>query len=382
MYYHYFANYIDLSIFLVLPYTRFKLRHQQQEEIEENLKSSKLPAKKRKKSSDPSPPATPLQTQTTTCCLPAKKRVWALQPLSPEKPIQLFDLNLEYQQSPEKESIPLQKNPSSPNSSNGDSDLNFEYQQSPENESLPLQNNPSSPSSLGGDSENKEESQVNDGDVKEEEDLEVEEEDDGIVCDVCQSTDGDPSDPIVLCDGCDLMVHSTCYGDPLIKGIPEGDWFCCSCQVSSPSKKDLVDARETGRDCCLCPVKGGALKPTTDGRWAHILCALLVPEVFFKNPEGRKDIDCSRVPSKRWEEICYVCNSTSGCVIECSEPKCSLAFHVTCGLKEELCIEYREGRSARRGAIVAGFCKTHTQLWEKQQQTGKFKIVARDEDKK
>ncbi|KAK2987316.1 hypothetical protein RJ640_006404 [Escallonia rubra] len=44
---------------------------------------------------------------------------------------------------------------------------------------------------------------------------------------------------------------------------------------------------------------------------------------------------------------------------------------------EELCIEYREGR--KKGVIVAGFCKSHTDLWDKQQQTGKFKIVARDE---
>jgi hypothetical protein len=42
--------------------------------------------------------------------------------------------------------------------------------------------------------------------------------DDGIVCAVCQSTDGDPSDPIVFCDGCDLMVHATCYGNPLCEG--------------------------------------------------------------------------------------------------------------------------------------------------------------------
>lgn len=105
------------------------------------------------------------------------------------------------------------------------------------------------------------------------------------------------------------------------------------------------------------------MKHTRDGRWAHIVCALYVPEVFFKDPEGREGIDCSKVPKRRWKERCYVCKSSRGCAIQCSELKCPLAFHVTCGLNEDLCLEYREGR--KQGAIVAGFCKTHSDLWKK-----------------
>ncbi|KAL8516006.1 hypothetical protein ACS0TY_014615 [Phlomoides rotata] len=91
-------------------------------------------------------------------------------------------------------------------------------------------------------------------------------EDDGIVCTVCESTDGNPTDPIVLCDGSDLMVHASCYGHPLTTGIPDGDWFCAQC-IESNSQIS----------CCLCPVSGGALKPTTDGRWAYLVCAIYVP---------------------------------------------------------------------------------------------------------
>lgn len=160
------------------------------------------------------------------------------------------------------------------------------------------------------------------------------------------------------------------------------------------------------------------MKPTNDGQWAHVVCALFVPEVFFEDPEGREGIDCSKVAPRRWEGKCYVCDSGKGCVLDCSELKCHLGFHVTCGLKEDLCLEYKEGK--RTGAIVAGFCKDHTELWKKvyiyiyqiymliifsgvlvyelkfilmlinmvspygscflqQQQTGKFKIVAREE---
>lgn len=190
-----------------------------------------------------------------------------------------------------------------------------------------------------------------------------EDDDDGIVCAVCNSTDGDPTDPIVLCDGCDLMVHAKCYGNPLNKanGIPEGEWYCAQCLDESGSEKS----------CCLCPVGGGALKATSDGRWAHLVCAIYVPEVYFEDPEGREGIRCERVLKKRWEKRCCLCksnkNKNKGCVIDCSEPKCGLGFHVSCGFKEELCIEYKQGQGqgSKRGGVVAAFCGPHTHLWNK-----------------
>ncbi|KAJ3701401.1 hypothetical protein LUZ61_005106 [Rhynchospora tenuis] len=203
---------------------------------------------------------------------------------------------------------------------------------------------------------------------KDPESVEGEETDDGVLCAVCQSTDGEPSDPIVFCDGCDLMVHASCYGNPLIKSIPEGDWFCFACSSKAPKKE---------KRCCLCPMKGGALKPTVDDKWAHVMCALLVPEVFFQDSEGREGIDCSRVPHKRWQKDCFICGRNKGCAIDCAEGKCKLGFHVSCGLAEGLCIEYREKKG---GDIVAGFCTEHTKLWEKQQLTGKFKIVPRNQE--
>ncbi|KAK9150780.1 hypothetical protein Syun_009089 [Stephania yunnanensis] len=322
------------------PLKRLKLRHQQaaEELLSKSKTSSVLPAKKRIK--DYSWNTTSLRPTPVpmikTLCLPAKKRIWAPQ-IIPESPPKQPDSGL---------------------------DLNVLFE-------TPLEKK--KPHFVGFDDVDPTDSDNNDQQQEDEND------DDGIVCGVCRSTDGDPSDPIVLCDGCDAMVHAFCYGYPLNQGVPEGDWFCATCQQSSSSlhnhTKDIC--------CSLCPVKGGVMKPTTDDdRWAHIACALLVPEVFFRDPEGRGGIDCSRVPQKRWEETCYICDSSKGCAIQCSEPKCSLAFHVGCGLNEELCIEYKEARSGRGGGggIVAGFCKSHSELWKKQQQTGKFRIVAREED--
>ncbi|XP_024015498.1 protein Jade-1 isoform X1 [Eutrema salsugineum] len=312
-------------------------------------KSLQLPAKKRKHTRvdyvDDEENSNP-----TYRCLPAKKRIWAIDPdLLSGNPFSPFDLNIEYKPCVEEKGF--EKN----GSLFVESSLQVEDDDDDKENIDPL---------------GKE--KVLDLSDRE---VEKEEEEDGIMCAVCQSTDGDPSNPIVFCDGCDLMVHASCYGNPLVKAIPEGDWFCRQCVASRSSKN-----REKLFSCCLCTSKGGAMKPTKDGRWAHITCSLFVPEVYFEDPEGREGICCSEIPSKRWKDRCYLCKIRRGCVIECSEMKCQCAFHVTCGLKEDLCIEYREGKKS--GGIVVGFCNEHTKLWERQQESGKYKIVARDEDKK
>ncbi|CAN6457361.1 unnamed protein product [Victoria cruziana] len=301
------------------PLKRFKLLQQEEESGEHGRKQGGIPS----------------MITTTTCCLPAKKRIWALyQPPHFESP----------SPSPPKRQRRRSRSPVSKNAL---------FQKSHALDFAPE-----------GEAEQGKGMVPDDGRKDSNEKVE---EDDGIVCDVCKSTDGDPSDPIVLCDGCDVMVHASCYGDPLVRAIPGGDWFCAKCQFRNSCSEELPS-------CCLCPADRGALKPTTDGRWAHILCALLVPEVFFRDSVGREGIDCSNVPRRRWEGDCYICNTNRGSVIECSEPRCSSAFHSSCGLENDLHLEYKEERA---GDLIVGFCKHHTRLWKKQQLTGKFKIVPR-----
>ncbi|XP_057715038.1 protein Jade-1 [Corythoichthys intestinalis] len=143
--------------------------------------------------------------------------------------------------------------------------------------------------------------------------------DEDVVCDVCQSPDGEDNNEMVFCDKCNICVHQACYG---IQKVPKGSWLCRICALGILPK------------CQLCPKKGGAMKPTRSGtKWVHVSCALWIPEVSIGNPEKMEPItNVSHIPSNRWALNCCLCKDKTGACIQCSAKNCRVAFHVTCGL--------------------------------------------------
>lgn len=55
--------------------------------------------------------------------------------------------------------------------------------------------------------------------------------------------------------------------------------------------------------CELCPSKDGALKRTDNLGWAHVVCALYIPEVRFGNVSTMEPIILSMVPSERFNKV-------------------------------------------------------------------------------
>ena len=51
--------------------------------------------------------------------------------------------------------------------------------------------------------------------------------------------------------------------------------------------------------CSLCGHGGGAFKPTTDGAWAHVHCAIWLPDVGFASTDRMEEIDTSRMNPAR-----------------------------------------------------------------------------------
>ncbi|KAG7527546.1 hypothetical protein FFLO_06827 [Filobasidium floriforme] len=137
-------------------------------------------------------------------------------------------------------------------------------------------------------------------------------------CSICDDGEGENSNAIVFCDGCNLAVHQDCYGVPY---IPEGQWLCRKCTVEP----------ENPVDCIFCPAEAGAFKQTTNSKWAHLLCALWVPEVSVSNPVYMEPIEgAETIPKSRWKLMCSICRVKGGACIQCDNKNCFTAFHVTC----------------------------------------------------
>lgn len=77
------------------------------------------------------------------------------------------------------------------------------------------------------------------------------------------------------------------------------------------------------------------MKATKNFRhWAHVSCALWIPETSFGNADKMEPImNLNQIALARWQLVCSLCKEKRGCCLQCSERRCHAAFHVTCGFK-------------------------------------------------
>jgi hypothetical protein len=76
--------------------------------------------------------------------------------------------------------------------------------------------------------------------------------------------------------------------------------------------------------CELCPETGGALKPTSLGKWAHLKCVNWIPEVYTRDPVLCEPIILDKLDKKRFALKCSLCKSKGAC-IQCNYGRCSHA---------------------------------------------------------
>ncbi|KAK1258351.1 Histone-lysine N-methyltransferase ATX1 [Acorus gramineus] len=181
-------------------------------------------------------------------------------------------------------------------------------------------------------------------------------------CNVCYMDEEYEDNLFLQCDKCRMMVHAKCYGEsePL-DGIL---WFCNLCRPGAP---------ESPPPCCLCPIIGGAIKPTTDGRWAHLTCAIWIPETCLLDIKKMEPIDgLSRIHKDRWRLLCSICGVSYGACIQCSHRTCRVAYHPLCARAAGLSIELEDEDGIHLMSVdeddaddqcirLLSFCKKHKQ---------------------
>ncbi|KAJ2609370.1 hypothetical protein H4S08_004083 [Coemansia sp. RSA 1365] len=104
----------------------------------------------------------------------------------------------------------------------------------------------------------------------------------------------------------------------------------------------------------------GSFKKTTTNKWAHVLCALWIPEVGISNSVYMEPIDSvDQIPRSRWKLYCHLCHRKVGACIQCSQRQCFTAFHPTCARRARLSMTVRADRRSAE-PVFRAFCERHT----------------------
>lgn len=137
-------------------------------------------------------------------------------------------------------------------------------------------------------------------------------------CYVC--TDPETSDNRIFgCCECEIGVHELCYG------IDDDCMFAWLCSPCTMNKYEVF--------CELCQQKGGALKQTTCGKWAHVICALFTVGVEFQNKILMEPVNISKIPATNRNKTCIFWYKTCGTCCKCNQLHCDEWMHVTCAQK-------------------------------------------------
>jgi len=97
--------------------------------------------------------------------------------------------------------------------------------------------------------------------------------------------------------------------------------------------------------CCLCPndIPGVEIIPTDDGRKAHRMCALYVPETYIETVDGKEiAANVAKIDKARLELKCLYCRSKRGACFQCSQKKCARSYHATCAAAAGVFVEEEE----------------------------------------
>jgi hypothetical protein len=149
--------------------------------------------------------------------------------------------------------------------------------------------------------------------------------------------------------------------DIISSGTPTAAGIKVATKIKAPQKKrkrptneksDKISVKKirirvkgpTKEPCILCPndIPSEPLLPTEDGRKAHRICALYIPETSIQDGENAVITDVKYIDKARMELKCNYCRSKKGACFQCSQKKCTRAYHATCAAAAGVFVEQGE----------------------------------------
>jgi hypothetical protein len=96
--------------------------------------------------------------------------------------------------------------------------------------------------------------------------------------------------------------------------------------------------------CILCPndIPSEPLLPTENGQKAHRMCALYIPETTIESGDVELVTDVKYIDKARLDLKCNYCRSKKGACFQCSQKKCTRAYHATCAAAAGVLVEQGE----------------------------------------
>ncbi|KAF6173047.1 hypothetical protein GIB67_006423 [Kingdonia uniflora] len=172
-------------------------------------------------------------------------------------------------------------------------------------------------------------------------------------CAICRWVEDWDYNKIIICNRCQIAVHQECYGAKSVRNFTS--WVCRACETP-----------EVKRECCLCPVKGGALKPTDVGTlWVHVTCAWFRPEVSFSSDEKMEPaVGILGIPSNSFVKVtfckgCVICKQVHGSCTQCF--KCSTYYHAMCASRAGYRMEvlHSSVKNGKQVTKMISYCAFH-----------------------
>ncbi|KAF9919295.1 putative PHD type zinc finger protein with BAH domain-containing protein [Lobosporangium transversale] len=178
-----------------------------------------------------------------------------------------------------------------------------------------------------------------------------------VPCVICGNL-ASSGEQLMNCQKCQLTVHRDCYG--VVSTTSNRNWYCDACL------NDQNPTCSTSYTCVLCTKSLGkgpqAIKRTTGNNWAHVLCAVWIPEITFVDVETLSPIESiGRIRHERWKQTCFICRQKAGVCVGCGEG-CKKAFHVTCAREAgyKIAFEMQPTKNVKGGLMVPMiWCPNH-----------------------